>query len=148
MYNGIIKKIMDNIDPRISMTAVKADENAVNEILDRAKEYWDRGYSFVVPEDADVMAMLEDRMREYDSDDEIKAAAKEVEDNLYTIAEKYLIAQISRESAIATRNVIASLDTNPRIKILGREMSLSLFVDKWNNAHPDDKIYFECYPEI
>lgn len=126
------------VNPVILQAAKKADASKAKQIIDNVQTAWDNGESFLSASFADDILSS---ARESDSEEEVAAAAKLMQDQLSGLALDGAMRAIGKDTVAAMCRALYDADPFAAINVYGIEMSIPEFARRWNAVHPDDKFF-------
>lgn len=130
-----------SVNPVILQTAKKADAEKAQRIIDGVQTAWENGQSFLST--GIFINDLFPQPRESDSDEEMAAAAKLMQDQLADLALDGAMHSISKDAVSVMCRALIDADPLASVTIYGIEMPVTELVQRWNAVHPDDKLYLE-----
>lgn len=139
-------KIEFSVNPVILQAAKKAETDKAQQIIDSVQTAWENGQSFLST--GFFVDDLFPSARKADSEEEVAAAAKLMQDQLSGLALDGAMRCISKAAAVALCSTLVDADPFASIKVYGIEMPITEFARRWNSVHPDDEFCMDAAFEV
>lgn len=124
------------ISPVIRAAAFAANEAEANRLCLEAQGAWDAGQSFA---HSPLVPLFGTATRESDSEEEIDAAAQQLETQLAMLAIRHAVSAMSREECTAVARFLDSIDLGARIMAFGQELQSADLRLIWNRQHSNEQ---------
>lgn len=134
-------KIEFSVNPVILQAAKKEDAEKAKKIIDGVQAAWENGQSFLST--GNFINDLFPQPRESDSDEEMSAAAKLMQDQLADLALDGVMRSISKDAVSVMCRALIDADPLASVTIYGIEMPVTEIAQRWNAVHQDDKLHLE-----
>lgn len=140
-------KIEFRVNPSIWNAAMEADAKKAQTIIDNVQTAWDAGESFLQTGNA-IEDIFSVSARKSDSEEEIAAAAKAMQDALTTLAVDGAMCKIGKDAACTMCSTLLDVDPDAALTLHGVRLPITEFQRRWNAAHPGDEFYLEIAFEL
>lgn len=135
-------RIEFSVNPVILQAAKKEDAEKAKKIIDGVQDAWENGQSFLST--GNFINDLFPQPRESDSDEEMAASVKLMQDQLADLALDGALRSISKDAVSVMCRALIDADPLASVTIYGIEMPVTELAQRWNKMHPNDKYFMDA----